>query len=76
MANFDDDFEDDFQLIEFMVWDEGFDIEDVQEVMSVHKDEIKAFYANEFAFENAIAFIESKLREKEELSRELCWIRP
>jgi hypothetical protein len=74
--DFEDTFEDDFSLIEFSVWDEGFDIEDVQEVMGAHEDEIKALYANPFAFENAIAFIESKLREKAELARELCWNRP
>lgn len=74
--DFEDTFEDDFQLIEFSVWDEGFNIDDVQEVMTAHEDEIKALYAKPFAFENAIAFIESKLKEKAELSRELCWIRP
>jgi hypothetical protein len=72
----EDTFEDDFSLIEFSVWDSGFNIDDVQEVMNAHEDEIKALYAKPFAFENAIAFIESKLREKAELSRELCWIRP
>ena len=72
----EDTFEDDFSLIEFSVWDSGFNIDDVQEVMNAHEDEIKAFYAKPFAFENAIAFIESKLHEKEELARELCWIRP
>lgn len=76
MLGFEDTFEDDFQLIEFSVWDDGFDIEDVQEVMTAHADEIKALYAEDFAFENAIVFIEKKLREKAELSRELCWIRP
>lgn len=72
----EDTFEDDFSLIEFSVWDSGFNIDDVQEVMNAHEDEIKAFYAKDFAFENAIAFIESKLKEKAELSRELCWNRP
>jgi hypothetical protein len=72
----EDTFEDDFSLIEFSVWDSGFNIDDVQEVMNAHEDEIKALYANPFAFENAIAFIESKLKEKAELSRELCWNRP
>ena len=76
MLGFEDTFEDDFQLIEFSVWDDGFDIEDVQEFMRDHADELKALYAKECAFENAIVFIEDKLREQAELSRELCWIRP
>lgn len=44
--------------------------------MHDHADEIKALYEKDCAFENAIVFIEDKLREQAELSRELCWIRP